>query len=194
MTPVAELLLQAGARKAPEMMSEIARIGKDFEFHRAGFSRDLLDETDVALRRLYSLFDVTPIAVRSVYDGSSPIVVEGARWQDRHEALWQLLVPSSGAAATVQGEVVRISGRIHIELEENGGVNWDAAFMKMADAFLRHISSEVALAAPLLAETRALVESVKRKRGDALRLCELAVEWVALNPTPVRLPPPDYLR
>ena len=31
--------------------------------------------------------------------------------------------------------------------------------------------------------------NVKRKNGDTRRLCELAVNWVALNPTPLKLPP-----
>jgi hypothetical protein len=87
-----------------------------------------------------------------------------------------------------------LAGRIHDELEGNGGVNWDLAYKKMADAFLLHVASGVSLPEPLLRETRALVAQLKRKAGDARRLGELAVNWVARNPTPLKLAPPDYER
>jgi hypothetical protein len=191
---LAELLLSAGAKQTPEMKSYVTRIGTDFEFHRDGFNRDSVDETSAALERLYVLFDVAPVPRRIVHDGKSPIVVRGARWEDQHQQLWKLLVPSSGAAATVQGEVVRISGRIHDELEGNGGINWDAQYKTMADAFLVHVASGVPLAESRLSEACELVAAVKRKNGDARRLCELAVEWVIANPTPVELPRPNYNR
>jgi hypothetical protein len=105
-----------------------------------------------------------------------------------------LLVPSSGAADTVQGEVVRIAGRIHDELERNGAINWDLGYTRMADAFLVHIASGVPLAESLLTEARETVADLKHKKGDTGRLCELAVNWVALNPTPLKLQPPNYDR
>jgi hypothetical protein len=64
----------------------------------------------------------------------------------------------------------------------------------MADAFLAHVASGVPLAEPLLTETRELVAQLKRKNSDARRLSELAVNWVAQNPTPLKLAPPDYDR
>jgi len=191
---VAQLLLAAGASVTDEMKASVTRIGTDFEFHRAAFNPEFLDATSAALERLYQLFDVPPVPRRIQHDGRSPIVAKRERWEDRHQELWELLVPSTGAAATVQGEVIRITGRIAHELEGNGGINWDDAFRKMADAFLVHVSSGNPLAAPLLEEARAIVAGVKRKAGDTRRVCELAVNWVALNPTPMKLPKPDYNR
>lgn len=89
---------------------------------------------------LYTLFDVPPVPRRTLHDGKSPIAAKPGRWEDQHQELWELLVPSSGPAATVQGEVIRISGRINDEIERNGGVNWDGDYRKMADAFLDHLS------------------------------------------------------
>src|SRR4029077_20639651 len=97
------------------------RIGGDFEFHRAGFNRDLMNATSAALDKLYLLFGVPPVPPRILHDGKSLIVARSARWEDQHQELWELLVPSSGAAATVQGEVVRIAGRTCDELERTGG-------------------------------------------------------------------------
>jgi hypothetical protein len=194
MAALAKVLIAAGARQTPEMKTFVARIGTDFEFHRSAFNPDSVEATSAALDELYVLFDAPPVPRRLVHDGTSPIVARSADPQDQHQELWHLLVPSSGAADTVQGEVVRIAGRICDELERNGGINWNLAYKKMAEAFVLHVASGVALAEPLLRETRELVAQLKRKNGDARRLSKLAVTWVAQNPMPLKLPPPDYER
>ncbi|WCM26190.1 hypothetical protein NDN01_19595 [Sphingomonas sp. QA11] len=127
------------------MRAFVTRIGTDFEFHRANFNKDSRDAASTAPDRLYALFDVSPVRCRALHDGRSPIVATADRWQDRHQQLWVLLVPSSGAAASVQGEVIRISGRIADELDGNGGANWDAQYRAMADAWLAHVGSGKAL-------------------------------------------------
>jgi ankyrin repeat protein len=194
MAEFAELLLAAGAQRTTEMKSFVTRIGTDFEFHRTGFNPALLDTTSEALEKLYSIFDVPKVPRRIVHDGVSPIVLRADRWEDCHKELWALLVPSSGHADTVQGEVVRISGRIHDELDGNGGINWDRDYKKMADAFFSHVASGAPLEASLLGEARQLVAGLKSRHGNTRRLCELAVKWVLLNPAPTKLSPPDYRR
>jgi hypothetical protein len=71
---------------------------------------------------------VPPVPSRQIYDAQSPIIVKAISRQKQHQELWRLLVPSMCHAATIQGEVIRISGRIAYELEDNGGANWDADF------------------------------------------------------------------
>lgn len=195
MAALAELLIAAGARQTPDMKDYITRIGTDFEFHRGGFNRDLVEATSAALDKLYVLFSVPPVPRRHMHDGESPIVARRARWEDQHQELWELLVPSSGAADTVQGEVVRIAGRIQDELERNGGVNWDRGYARMAEAFLVHVASGEPLTESLLTEAREIVAELKKyKNVETRRLCKFAVNWVALNPTPQKLPTPDYDR
>ncbi|MEO9338602.1 ankyrin repeat domain-containing protein [Mesorhizobium sp. SB112] len=181
-------------RISSKMRDFVERIGTDFEFHRSGFNPESRDATSTALEKLYALFDVSPVPRRSVHDGKSPIVAKAAKWEDRHQELWELLVPSSGSANTVQGEVIRISGRIARELDGNGGTNWDAEFKQMAAALLTHLGSGKPLPPSELKEATTIVSEVKRKYGDTRRLCELAVEWVALNPKPAALPAPSYSR
>lgn len=181
-------------RASPEMQTLVQSIGTSFEFHRSGFDPESRDTTSAALDKLYALFGVTPVPRRSLHDGASPIVGQAARWEDRHQELWELLVPSSGAAETVQGEVIRISGRIARELDGNGGANWDTEFKEMADALLTHLGSGTPLPAFELKEATTIVSEVKRKYGDTRRLSQLAVEWVALNPKPMALPTPSYRR
>jgi len=185
---------QSGPVVTQEMRDCVQRIGTNFEFHRDNFNPESREATSAALGKLYVLFDVPPVPRRVAYDGKSPIVAKAATWEARHQELWELLVPSSGAASTMQGEAIRISGRIARELDGNGGINWDAQFKQMADALLTHLGAGQPLPAPALQEAATLVGEVKRKNGDTRRLCELAVEWVASNPTPIALPTPAYSR
>jgi hypothetical protein len=191
---VAAILLDAGAQRTPRMKVFVTRIGTNFEFFRDRFNRDTVGSTSSALGQLYALFDVPPVPRRAMHDGKAPIIAKSTNWQDRHQELWDLLVPSGGAAATVQGEVIRISGRIAKELDDNAGINWDADYKKMADAFLSFVGSGHALSDLKLKEAATLVSEIKRKGGEPWRLCELAVEWVALNKMPVVLAPPQYGR
>ncbi|WP_246475220.1 ankyrin repeat domain-containing protein [Pseudomonas folii] len=194
---IAEILLEAGSQVEDAMRSEVERIGRQFEFHRADFNPDYLAATDAALATLYRLFNVTPVAARNIHDGQAAIVVTADDWPARHQQLWEMLVPSSGAATTVQGEAIRISGRISIEINDNGSANWDADFKKMLDALVGHLGSAVPLSGLELAEARTLAAALKNGNdpaGHTDRLCELAVCWVIANPQPVLLNTPSYGR
>jgi hypothetical protein len=215
MTPMAELLLRVmsapvaktsfirrlfGGVQNPqsvvtaEMRVMVENIGKNFEFHRSGFNPESVDAASKALDRLYDLFDVPPVARRVRHDGKSNIIAKASTWQDQHHELWQLLVPSCGPASTAQGEVIRVSGRISDEIERNGGVNWDDDYRMMADALLDHLRTGKTLPPPDMQSAIESVSKIKAKQGDPAALCRLAVNWVALNPEPVKLQTPSYLR
>jgi len=195
---VAEILLDAGTPVTPGMKESVKRIGKDFEFHRGNFNKDLLGETEAGLNKLYTLFNVEPVAKLQRHDGVSPITVTAQGWQKQHHELWDFLVPSQGAAKTVQGEVIRITGRVSDELYRNGGANWDVNYRKMLNALLKHFASGATLPAKELIEAKELASSIKARGDDEDevidRLCELAVKWVLQNPNPVLLKKPDYNR
>jgi hypothetical protein len=194
MVELAELLLSSGAAKTPKMKEYVENIGKNFEFHRSAFNKRHIKKTDDALNRLYKIFVAAPAPQRAMHDGKSPITVKSKKWPDQHQELWELLVPSSGHAETLQGEAVRIAGRITNELRDNGGCNWDADYKKMADAFLAIVGSGKPLSPEDLAEATSLVADVKRKSGNPERMAELAIRWVLQNPKPLKLPKPEYKR
>ncbi|GGZ06194.1 hypothetical protein GCM10007388_44630 [Pseudoduganella plicata] len=197
---MARLLLEAhssAGQRDPitDVMRELVqRIGTEFEFHRSNFNPDSVAATSAALNQLYTLFGVAPVPHRVEHDGKSPIIATAPTWQGRHQQLWELLVPSGGAAGTLQGEVIRLSGRIFNELDGNGGINWDAQFRQMATALLTYLGSGEPLPAASLDEAAGIVDAVKKRSGDTERLCELAEQWVALNPTPTSLAAPAYTR
>ncbi|MFI5558296.1 ankyrin repeat domain-containing protein [Amycolatopsis japonica] len=194
---IAKLLLDHGASITAEMRQKVERIGSGFEFHRETFNRDLLEETDAALSELYRIFDVEPVARRSKHDGVSPIVVPDGSWQERHKALWELLVPSSGAGATVQCEAIRVTGRISDEMFRNGGANWDRSYRAMADAFPGFLAQGEPLGDEELQAAKEIAKQVRSGRGTdghLDRLSELAVAWVAKNPAPIAWGAVDYTR
>lgn len=193
MEPVARLLLAKGARvtRAPGFVDAAA---KTFEFHRAGFAKDSVEATAAACAALCAMFNVAAPAQRRMHDGVSPIVALATTWQKRHAELWDFLVPSSGACATVQGEVIRIAGRVGDELHRNGGINWDSNHDAMLDAFCAWVATAHSLTAEQLADCRRAAARGKNMGDADRRLAELAVLWVELNPTPIVLPPPTYQR
>jgi ankyrin repeat protein len=194
MALLAVVLLEAGAKKTSRMKDFVEKIGKDFEFHRTNVNPQFVEAASDALDRLYMHFDVPPVPRRQMHDGKSRIVVTASRWQKQHQELWNLLVPSEGHAATIQGEVIRISGRIAYELDGNGGGNWNSDFNEMADAFRRYVEAGNPLSPSDLADAAAVTREVKRRSGDPGRLCELAVGWVLLNPIPIALESPPHYR
>ena len=192
---IATMLLDAGAKKTPAMKE---KVGKDFEFHREGINPDYLEAADQGLEKLYALFDVKPVAKRITHDGSAPILVKEGIWEEQYEELWSFLIPSSGAAKTVQGEVIRIPGRVRDELDRNGGVNWDRDYRKMLQALPQYLSLGSSLSEQELAETKELIAQVHGKDFDdgprLDRLCQLAIAWIKQNPEPFLLAKTSYKR
>ena len=195
---IASMLLDAGAKKTSAMKEKVENIGKDFEFHREGINPDYLEAADQGLEKLYALFDVKPVAKRITHDGVSPILVKEGSWEEQYEELWSFLIPSSGAAKTVQGEVIRIPGRVRDELDRNGGVNWDRDYRKMLQALPQYLSLGIPLSEQELSETKELIAQVHGKDFDDEprldRLCQLALAWVKQNSEPLLLEKTSYKR
>lgn len=189
-----DVLLSAGAVASDDARALMKKVSEEFEFHRARFNAALLDEASAALEQLCARLGVTPAATRKMHDGKSPIVAMSETWQEQHAELWELLVPSSGACATMQGEVVRITGRVSGEIHRNGGGNWDGEYRKMTLAFCQYIASHNALADDTLAECKAIVAKAPALDAAYDALARAALRWVELNPKPIPLPPPNYSR
>ena len=195
---IASMLLEAGAKKTSKMKERVEQIGKDFEFHRESIHPDYIEAADRGLTKLYEIFDVKPVEKRLTHDGVSPIKLVEGSWEKQYEELWSFLIPSSGAAKTVQGEVIRIPGRVRDELDRNGGVNWDRDYRKMLQALPQYLSLGSSLSEQELAETKELIAQVHGKDFDDEprldRLCQLAIAWIKQNPEPLPLEEPSYKR
>ena len=189
----AELYLKAGLKPTKFAKEQITRIGEDFEFHRIDFNPEYLEETDAGLQQLYKLFNVSPVPRRIQHDGKSPIVLAGDTWEERYEQAWTLLVPGSGSATTVQGEVVRIAGRVNDELLRNAMGNWDKECRKMLTAISGYLQQGNPLLESELAEVADIQKHILEDDGTgSQRLCELATAWVVQNPEPIALGKVNY--
>lgn len=189
----AALLLAAGAAVPDRAHELVTRIGTDFEFHRSGFNTDLVEETDAGLQRLYELFDVAPVPRRVPHDDTSRIHVTATDVDGQYDELWALLVPSSGPAATTQGEVLRLAGKISREIAGNGSINWNSDFRAMVTALGAHLATGTPVdhldrLTPVLAQ----VSTGCAGDADLRRVRHAAVAWVLANPDPSPLPSPDY--
>lgn len=195
---IASMLLEAGAKKTSKMKERVEQIGKDFEFHRESIHPDYIEVADKGLAKLYELFDVKPVEKRLTHDGVSPIKLVEGSWEEQYEQLWSFLIPSSGPAKTVQGEVIRIPGRVRDELDRNGGANWDRNYRKMLQAIPHYLSLGTPLSDTDLEEAKQVISQIYGKDfndGPRLdRLCQLALAWIKQNPNPIDLKEPSYNR
>ncbi|WP_051638319.1 ankyrin repeat domain-containing protein [Maribacter sp. Hel_I_7] len=192
MVEISHIFLSAGAKKTTKMQASVKKIGKTFEFHREGFNKDTVGQYSQALDKLYKLFEVTPVQNRVMHDGKSIITVTNKSWQKQHQELWELLVPSSGPSETIQGEVIRISGKISDEIERNGGGNWSSNHNNMNNAFLEFVSTGKSLSSSELEELKLLIKDIKQYNEEVDSMCEFAVKWVLNNPVPQNLGSVDY--
>lgn len=191
----ARILLDAGSPVPANAADCVTAIGQRVQALLDRWPDD--DNSDIidAVESLHAMFGGTPAMPVRKHDGISPIAVTATAWQEQFNELWDLLVPGSGAAATIQGEVIRLAGRIARELLDNGAVNWDRDFARMKKALISHLGSKTPVTS---AEELAELSRGLRADFDAHavhRVNELAVAWVLANPDPTPLPGrPKYQR
>ena len=161
-------------------------------------SQSQVDEASAALSELCALF-----AVEQRQAQRAPVVGERLELDPsvpalrQYGELWDLLVPDSGQCQTLQGEVIRIAGRVGHEVYDNGGINWDRSFGKLLDQYLRVVASGVSLSPDSRSRAEAAVASLKGRSMSHQAvddITELAVEWVRLNPVLVEMDLPDVGR
>ncbi len=55
------------------------------------------------------------------------------RYFEEAKQIWKTLLPKSGQADTVQGELIRAIERLRWESQNNGNGNWDEGFDRFCD-------------------------------------------------------------
>ena len=200
---VIRLLLSVGApvgERVPTALRAMDRMRCTFITHGlpGSVSQTAFDEASAALSELCTLFGVDQreakpapvVGERLVFDaGATPMRV--------FSRLWDQLVPDSGQCQTLQGEVIRIAGRVGYEVYNNGGINWDRSFGALLDQYLSVVRSGLPMPPASVARAEAAVASLK---GHSMShqavddITELAVAWVRLNPVLVESNLPDVGR
>jgi len=119
-----------------------------------------------------------------------PLKPKEKPWKKQFHEFWNLFVPNSGKAETVQGEIIRIVGKVGHEILDNGGINWNKDFSIMLQTLIKCFSKGVSLSK----EDLDTASSAKKQlSGGAFneeaieKLEELAVKWVLANPETIFL-------
>jgi len=184
--------------QAQEYVSEM---GHKFELYKNDWNVEYCRKIGAIMNRFYAIFDVTPAKPVLKHDGKSAIEVDGTlSAMEQHSALWEFLVPVSGKCATVQGEVIRITGRVDRESNANGGANWDAEYQKMLEALPQYFQQGNVLDACEMEEAQSAITQIEsskaslgcQKQIDCLK--ELAVKWIRQNPESISLVSVAYNR
>ena len=119
------------------------------------------------------------------------------RYQQEEKRLWDALVPRSGEADTVQGELLRAIGRLANEWSRNGNINW-GEFYRSFVAYLReHLMRPSVFDKPTrdqidvdLREIEAIGEgtagySAWDEECAYDRVTDRVVEWCRMHPDPI---------
>ena len=192
MAEIAQILIDAGVGITDNMKKQVTGIGNSFEFYRDSFDPDYLPVCDAALTELYTIFDVPPVPKKQKYDGSAPISVHGRTWTKQYNELWELLVPGSGKAKFVQGEAIRIVGRLSHEILDNGGANWDDDFRAMRDTLAGILSGGKPVEGKIIQQIKKI--SPNTDEGAFEGIAKAVVKWILANPRPVELGEVSYRR
>jgi len=122
------------------------------------------------------------------------IEVADGSWKKQFDALWDLLVPSRGAAATLQGEVIRLAGKLTREAYDNGNINWNPTIRKGWRFVATTLAGDDVLSAADKTSVTNAVDTIVRDHrwpdvsGDGSPcyiVQELTVRWVLAHPEPI---------
>ena len=168
---------------------EIKRIGESHEFYKMEIiDEDFRNERSANMKRLYEIFDVEPVPERVMVTENSTIKVTSDKWQEQYEELWNMLVPGNGRAEFLQGEAIRLLGKLSYEVLEMGCCNWNTDFAKLPKAFRLIISYGSQLKKEDYDEALSILENIKNIAEDEFAfLSQKTVEWILKNPKPVKL-------
>lgn len=106
-------------------------------------------------------------------------------WRSEFSRLWQELVPATGQAATVQGELVRASGRLSDEAYRNGNYNFGKGHRIWCKYLRDHLKDPSIFSAQEIEEIDQWIDQILDaehpdiRGGESChyRLAEMVVRW-----------------
>ena len=116
------------------------------------------------------------------------------KWWEEQQRLWKDLVPKSGQADTVQGELIRCTGKIADEAYRNGNMNWESGYERLVRYVGTKLNDTNTFSPNELKKISDAVETIIRdfERPDIsghgspyYYLTEMAVRWCLANQEPI---------
>lgn len=120
--------------------------------------------------------------------------MDDLRWWEEQPRLWARLVPPSGQAATVQGELIRCTGKLTDEAYRNGNTNWGPGFERMTRFVGRTLEDPQTFSAEQRSAISVAVTRIIEDAADPdvsghgsphYLLTEMAVRWCLAHPDPI---------
>lgn len=201
LTEVSEILLNEGNIITEKMKIESDKICSDAGKYQGFYQNKNIDLSTIheSIAKLKQLFDVVPVADKYRFENLPEVIqLNSSNFDAQFDELWALLVPKNGQASSIQGEIIRISGRIGYEILSNGRLNWDKDYQKMLDFFNKTIKTGVALEkqdierVKLLSKNISTLHNIEQKEID--ELCQFGIDWILRNPKPTLLSNVKYKR
>jgi hypothetical protein len=165
--------------------------GGDPELGAAQLAREMTGPMAELFADLPAELAEPPPPVTVMKTGRIPPGPARAKWHREHDRLWKLLVPASGEAPTIQGELIRATGRLADEAYRNGNINWSAMHVAMCHFVERVLDDPSVFSAPEITRWRVTVAAIMKhhrvpdvsgKGSTYYRLSEAAVRWCAAKP------------
>lgn len=116
------------------------------------------------------------------------------KWWEEHPRLWAKLVPNSGQAPTLQGELIRCTGKFTDEAFRNGNINWDSGYERLvrfvADALDDPGTFTPEQCQAIRASAESIIENfetpdVSGHGSPYYYMTEMAVRWCLAHPEPL---------
>jgi hypothetical protein len=116
------------------------------------------------------------------------------RWKKEQTRLWKELVPPSGQADTLQGELIRIAGKLTDEAYRNGNMNWDADYERMGRFIVEKIANDPIFNVQEQALIREKIEEIISNDASLVPdgkgspysiITEKVVDWCMAHPDPI---------
>ncbi len=116
-------------------------------------------------------------------------------WKKEQAKLWQALVPPSGQADTLQGELIRIAGKLTDQAFRNGNMNWDADHERMWRFVREKIAGDPIFEPKEQKLIREKIEEIIRDQecpdlsGEGCPyyiVTEKVVDWCLAHPVPIK--------
>src|SRR5882724_8230121 len=115
-------------------------------------------------------------------------------WKKEQTRLWGALVPAEGQAETLQGELIRIAGKLTDQAYRNGNMNWDSEHERMWRFIAEKIGDDPIFTSEEQDLIREKIEEIIRDetcpdlRGEGSPyyiICEKVVDWCMAHPDPI---------
>jgi hypothetical protein len=111
-------------------------------------------------------------------------------WRSEFQRLWRELVPATGQAKTVQGELVRAIGRLSDEAYRNGNINFDKGHRIQCEYLRKNLKDRAVFSEAEIQEIDQWIDRILDAKNPDLsgssspyyRLAEKVVAWCKAKP------------